>query len=48
MALIPEKKNLSKKQFYLLSYTWGLPTTLAGCLTAAALRVTGQIGRAHV
>jgi hypothetical protein len=42
MDLIPEKKKLSKKQFYLLSYTWGLPTTLAGALTAAALRATGH------
>ncbi|MBP5750657.1 MAG: hypothetical protein J6X24_07695, partial [Firmicutes bacterium] len=42
MAVIPEEKKLSKKQFYLLSFTWGLPTTLAGCLAAAALRATGH------
>ena len=42
MSLLSDKKQLSKKQFYLLSFTWGLPTTLAGCLTAAVLRVTGH------
>ena len=35
-------KKLTKKQFYLLSYTWGLPTTLAGHAVSAALRVTGH------
>ena len=27
--------------FYLLSFTWGLPVTLAGCAAALAVRLTG-------
>lgn len=37
-----EEIRLSKTSFYLLSFTWGLPTTLAGCAAAAALCVTGH------
>ncbi|MBQ1476352.1 MAG: hypothetical protein IIZ21_03615 [Firmicutes bacterium] len=37
-----EHVRLNKTAFYLLSFTWGLPTTLAGCLTAAVLRLTGK------
>ena len=28
--------------FYLLSFTWGLPMTLVGCVVATALRVSGH------
>ena len=28
--------------FYLLSFTWGLPMTIVGCVVAAALRITGH------
>lgn len=37
-----ERRKLNKREFYVLSFTWGLPTTLAGCLTAGALRATGK------
>ncbi len=33
---------MNKPIFYLLSFTWGLPTTLAGCIAAAGLRLTGH------
>lgn len=33
---------MTKSAFYLLSFTWGLPTTLAGCIAAAGLRLTGH------
>ena len=36
------EKKLSKTAFYVLSYTWGLPTTLAGCAASAVLRATGH------
>ncbi len=32
---------MTKTAFYLLSFTWGLPTTLAGCIAAAGLRLSG-------
>lgn len=32
---------MSKTKFYTLSFTWGLPLTLVGCLVAAALIVIG-------
>ena len=32
---------MSKKTFYLLSFTWGLPMTLLGCLVAAVLVCAG-------
>ena len=28
--------------FYTLSFTWGLPVTLVGCVVAAALRIAGH------
>ena len=28
--------------FYLLSFTWGLPVTLAGCIAALFVRLTGR------
>ena len=36
------KTNLTKFQFYFLSFTWGLPTTLAGCLAALILLAAGK------
>lgn len=32
---------MKKWQFYLLSFTWGLPMTLIGCLVALALVIAG-------
>lgn len=32
----------SKSSFYLLSFTWGLPLTLIGCIVAIALIATGH------
>ena len=32
----------SKKQFYTLSFTWGIIMTLVGCLVAAVLLATGH------
>ena len=32
---------MKKSLFYLLSFTWGLPMTLIGCITALALLVVG-------
>lgn len=32
----------NKFLFYLLSFTWGLPMTLIGCIVAAVLLVTGH------
>ena len=32
----------NKFLFYLLSFTWGLPMTLVGCIAAAALLMTGH------
>ena len=36
-----QMKNLDKKQFYLLSFTWGLPMSLVGVLVCAVLMVFG-------
>ncbi|MBQ6823172.1 MAG: hypothetical protein IJP27_00825 [Clostridia bacterium] len=36
------KKKLTEKQYYLLSFTWGLPITLAGCLIASILFLFGK------
>lgn len=33
---------MSKKRFYTLSFTWGLPMTLIGCVVALALLMTGH------
>lgn len=33
--------KMSKTQFYILSFTWGLPMTLIGCLAALVLIMTG-------
>ena len=33
---------MSKFKFYLLSFTWGLPMTLIGCLVALVLLITGH------
>ena len=33
---------MKKFLFYLLSFTWGLPMTIVGCVVAAALRITGH------
>lgn len=33
---------MSKLKFYLLSFTWGLPMTLIGCVVALALLITGH------
>ena len=33
---------MSKFKFYFLSFTWGLPVTLAGCLVAFFMRITGH------
>lgn len=33
--------EMSKFKFYFLSFTWGLPVTLAGCLVALVLRLCG-------
>lgn len=32
---------MKKWQFYVLSFTWGLPMTLLGCLVAAVLMIAG-------
>ena len=37
-----EQTRLSKTAFYLLSFTWGLPASLAGLLTMGVLRLTGR------
>ena len=37
-------KKLSKPLFYLLSFTWGAPMTLFGCLVAAILLVVKEFG----
>ena len=34
--------KISKFKFYLLSFTWGLPMTLIGCLAALVLIITGH------
>ncbi len=36
-----KKFIMNKFIFYLLSFTWGLPVTLAGCLTALVFRICG-------
>lgn len=33
--------QMSKTQFYILSFTWGLPMTLIGCLAALVLTMAG-------
>lgn len=33
---------MTKRLFYLLNLTWGLPLTFAGCLVALVLRATGR------
>lgn len=33
---------MNKFLFYLLSFTWGLPMTLVGCIVALALLITGH------
>lgn len=37
-----QRPRLSKTAFYILSFTWGLPLTLFGCLTALVLRIAGK------
>lgn len=37
-----DKVKLNKKQFYLLSFTWGLPLTLCGGIVSAAMLATGH------
>lgn len=39
--------KLNKKSFYLLSFTWGLPVTAAGCLVGLFLRLTGHPADRH-
>ncbi|MBQ3404113.1 MAG: hypothetical protein IJG63_01685 [Oscillospiraceae bacterium] len=34
--------KLNKTTFYILSFTWGLPLTLIGCLLAAAMLISGH------
>ena len=33
---------MKKSTFYLLSFTWGLPMTLVGCIVALCLLITGH------
>lgn len=35
-------ENLSKRAFYILSWTWGLPMTLIGAITALVLMISGK------
>lgn len=37
-----QRPKLSKAAFYILSFTWGLPMTLFGCITALVLRIAGH------
>lgn len=34
--------KISKAKFYILSFTWGLPVTLAGCFFALIMLITGH------
>ena len=40
-------KELSKKQFYIRSLTWGLPVTFAGSVVALAMMATGHKPQRH-
>ena len=35
-------KNLSKRAFYILSWTWGLPMTLIGAIAVLILKLSGK------
>ena len=43
-----KKPGLCKAIFYTLSFTWGLPLTLFGCLTALILRLKGVKPRKYL
>ena len=38
---------MNKFLFYLLSFTWGLPMTLIGCIVSLALLITGHKPKKH-
>jgi len=35
-------KDINKTLYFLLSFTWGLPMTLIGCIAAVAMIITGH------
>ena len=35
-------KNVTRRKFYILSFTWGLPMSLMGCVVFAVLRCFGK------